>query len=275
MEGAVEAHYTGGGGQVAAVRAALERAGFDLAGLSASDLAPLDEFHSRGRVATLEVAGQLEVGPDDRLLDLGSGLGGPARTLAEEVGCSVTGVDLTPEFCEVAAALSEWTGLGDLTTFRVGDATALDLPDRSFDAVMTLHVAMNIPDKAGLYAEAYRVLKPGGRFVAYDILQGEGGPVRYPVPWAPDAGTSHLATPEIMRTLLTSAGFDLVAEVDSSDESIRWFEQVRERVEREGPPPITFQVFLGATFGQMAANQVENIMERRIRTVMFTCRRPV
>ena len=207
------------------------------------------------------------------MLDLGSGLGGPARTLSEVTGCRVTGVDLTPEFCEVAAALSEWTGLADLARFHVGDATATGLPDASMDAVMTVHVAMNIPDKAGLYAEAMRVIRPGGRFVVYDVLQGEGGDVHYPVPWAADPSLSFLATPEETRELLTGAGFEVIAEVDSSDESLMWFQQVRAKIEREGPPPVTFAAFLGEAFATMAANQVANLTERRIRTVMFTCAR--
>ena len=142
------------------------------------------------------------------------------------------------------------------------------------DAAMTVHVAMNISDKLGLYGEAFRVLRPGGRFVVYDVLQGEGGDVHYPVPWANDSSTSFLATPQDMRELLPAAGFEIVSEVDSSDQSLVWFQQMRARIERDGPPPVTFAAFLGDAFGQMAANQVANLAERRIRTVMFTCTRP-
>ena len=208
------------------------------------------------------------------MLDLGSGLGGPARTLAELTGCTVTGIDLTPEFCEVATALSQWTGLSHLTRFHVGDATATNLPDATVDAALTVHVAMNICDKPALYAEAFRVLRPGGRFVVYDVLQGEGGDVGYPVPWADDSSTSFLATPQDMRELLPAAGFEVISEVDSSDESLAWFHQMRARIGRDGPPPVTFAAFLGDRFGKMAANQVTNLAERRIRTVMYTCSRP-
>jgi ubiquinone/menaquinone biosynthesis C-methylase UbiE len=270
----VSKFYGGPGGLVAAIESALDAAGVDRATLRPADLAPVDEFHIRGRAATLEIIDALRLDADSQVLDLGSGLGGPARTLAELTGCAVTGVDLTPEFCEVATALSEWTGLADRTHFRVGDATATDLPDASVDAALTVHVAMNIADKPALYAEAFRVVRPGGRFVVYDVLQGEGGDVRYPVPWAKDASTSFLATPGEMRELLAAAGFDIVAEVDSSEESLAWFQQVRARIEQEGPPPVTFAAFLGDSFGQMAANQVTNLAERRIRTVMFTCGRP-
>lgn len=270
----VSRFYSGPGGLVAAIGAALDAAGMDRSALRPADLAPVDEFHIRGRAASVEIIDALALTADAHVLDLGSGLGGPARTLVELTGCTVTGVDLTPEFCEVATALSEWTGLSDRTAFQVGDATATGLPDQSVDAAMTVHVAMNIADKPALYAEAFRVLRPGGRFVVYDVLQGEGGDVHYPVPWASDPSTSFLATPEEMREMLPAAGFEVVSEVDSSDESLVWFQQVRARIERDGPPPVTFATFLGTAFGQMAANQVANLAERRIRTVMHTCVRP-
>ena len=270
----VATFYSGPGRLVAAIGSALDTAGLDRTALRPADLAPVDEFHIRGRAATLEIIDALGLSAASRVLDLGSGLGGPARTLAELTGCTVTGVDLTPEFCEVAAALSEWTGLSERTRFEVGDATATGLPDATFDAALTVHVAMNIPDKAALYAEAFRVLRPGGRFVVYDVLQGEGGDVIYPVPWANDSSSSFLATPEDMRAMLPAAGFEVVSEVDSSDESLSWFRQMRARNEREGPPPVSFATFLGEAFGQMAANQVANLADRRIRTVMFACSRP-
>ena len=270
----VPSFYGGAGELVAAISSALDAAGLNRAALRPADLAPVDEFHIRGRAATLEIIEELGLTAGSHVLDLGSGLGGPARTLAELTGCTVTGIDITPEFCEVATALSEWTGLSDRTRFHVGDATATGLPDAAADFGLTVHVAMNIPDKPALYAEAFRVLRPGGRFVAYDVLQGEGGNVHYPVPWANDSSTSFLATPEEMRELLAAAGFDVISEVDSSDESLAWFQQMRARIERDGPPPVTFAAFLGDAFGQMAANQVANLAERRIRTVMFTCSRP-
>lgn len=269
----VSKFYSGPGGLVAAISSALEAAGVNRATLRPADLAPVDEFHIRGRAATLEIIEALDLTSDSHVLDLGSGLGGPARTLAELTGCTVAGVDLTPEFCEVATALSEWTGLSGRTRFHVGDATATGLPDAAVDAALTVHVAMNISDKHALYAEAFRVIRPGGRFVVYDVLQGEGGDVHYPVPWAKDPSTSFLASPAEMRELLPAAGFEVISEVDSSDESLAWFQQLRARIQRDGPPPVTFAAFLGEAFGQMAANQVANLAERRIRTVMFACSR--
>jgi ubiquinone/menaquinone biosynthesis C-methylase UbiE len=267
----VVSHYSGSGDLVAAIRDALTNAGVDVDGISTPALAPVDEFHIRGRAATLEIAEALAVDDGSTVLDIGSGLGGPARTLAEVIGCQVMGIDLTPEFCETATELSTWTGLDDRTQFAVGDATALDFPDASFDAATTIHVAMNIADKAGMYREARRVLKPGARFVVYDVLQGPGGDVHFPVPWARDASTSYLATTERMRELLDGAGFAVIAENDSSAESRDWFAAMAARMAQSGPPPVTFAAFLGSDFGQMARNQVANLTEDRIRTVMFVC----
>lgn len=269
----VEQHYAGSGGIAAAIAAALTAAGRDLDSVTTADLAAVDEFHIRGREATREIADALGVGPGSTVLDIGCGLGGAARALAELCRCTVTGVDLTPAFCEAAAELSRWTRLDALTSFRVGDATALDLPDASFDAAVTIHAAMNIPDKPAVYREAHRVIRPGGTFVVYDVLQGEGGDVQYPVPWARDPSISHLATTAQMRSMLAEAGFDVVGEHDSTEESLEWFRAVAASAAAGNRPPVTFAVFLGDDFAQMARNQVTNLADRRIRTVTFTCRR--
>ncbi|WP_237213935.1 class I SAM-dependent methyltransferase [Falsiroseomonas oryziterrae] len=276
MVDAVATHYSGGGQMdgtalAARIAEALGRAGKDIDELVPEDLATVDEFHIRGRKATLEIGSPLGLEAGSHLLDIGSGLGGPARTIARAYGCRVTGLDLTPAFCEAAAILSGWVGLADRVAFRQGDATRLPFGDAAFDAAMTIHVAMNIAAKDRMYAEARRVLKPGARFVAYDVLQGEGGEVAFPVPWAREAAISHLATPDEMRGLLSDAGFEILAVEDSTEESQRWFEGVAARL-AEAAPPVTFRSFLGDDFPTMTRNQVTNLRERRIRTVTFVCR---
>lgn len=268
----VASHYSDSDALVEMIAAALRAAGIEPASATTADLAGVDEFHIGGRGATLALAERMGIGQDSTVLDIGSGLGGTARTLAESFGCTVTGIDLTPSFCSAATALSRWTGLDDRTTFRVGDACALDLADDSFDAAITIHAAMNIPDKSAVYREAYRVVRPGGTFAVYDVLRGEGGDVRFPVPWARKPSMSHLAKPEEMRDMLAAAGFALLHEVDSTEESLAWFRNLSSRLAVDGPPPVGFGVFLGDDFPQMAANQVANLAEQRIRTVSFLCR---
>jgi ubiquinone/menaquinone biosynthesis C-methylase UbiE len=266
----VASHYAGDGDLAGIIAEKLRQAGKDLGQLRTADLASVDEFHIRGRKATLELAQLLGLGAADHLLDIGSGLGGPARAIAETCGCRVTGIDLTPAFCDAANVMSGWVGLGDRVTCRQGDATALPFGDATFDAAMTIHVAMNIAAKDRMYAEARRVLKPGGRFAVYDVLQGEGGEVVFPVPWAREPSISHLATPAQMEALLTGAGFRITAVNDSTEESQQWFEAMAARM-AQSAPAVTFQSFLGDDFPTMARNQVRNLRERRIRTVTCIC----
>lgn len=264
-------HYAGSGDLASTIAVALDAAGIERMGMATTALAPVDEFHIRGRAATLEIAEALQVNASSRVLDIGSGLGGPARTIAEVTGAHVTGVDLTPAFCSTAAELSQWTQLSDRTAFVVGDATALEFPDAHFDAALSVHVAMNIADKSAMYREAHRVLKPGGRFVVYDVLQGPGRDVRYPVPWARDASTSFLASMAEMPRLLAAAGFTVVDQSDSSPESLAWFEAKAASLAGPAPQPVTFATFLGADYPQMARNQVTNLTEQSIQTATFIC----
>jgi ubiquinone/menaquinone biosynthesis C-methylase UbiE len=271
MADKVASHYADRGDLANAIAERLRAAGKDPAKLTTADLASVDEFHIRGRKATLELAELLNLSAASHVLDIGSGLGGPARTLAETYGCRVTGIDLTQAFCDAAQALSGWVGLGDRVAFRQGDATNLPFGDGEFDAAMTIHVAMNIAAKDRVYAEARRVLKRGGRFGVYDVLQGEGGEVHFPVPWARDRSISHLATPDAMQSLLTAAGFRIVSVDDSTEESQAWFEAMAARLGRGQMPAVTFQAFLGDDFPAMARNQVRNLQARRIRTVSYVC----
>lgn len=186
--------------------AGLKTLGKDLDSLTHEDLAPADEFHSNGRSATRSLAEFAQIPTGSRVLDVGSGLGGPARYLAATYGCDVTGIDLTPEFCAVANELSRLTGLADRTRFQIGDALELPFPQAHFDVVWTMQMQMNIQDKRRLYAGFARVLKPGGRFVCQDICAGNGDPLDLPVPWATRPEQSHLVDPDTLRSLVRDAG---------------------------------------------------------------------
>jgi ubiquinone/menaquinone biosynthesis C-methylase UbiE len=271
MADEVASHYSDGRDLAAAIAERLTQAGKDIGRLTTADLGTVDEFHVRGRKATLELAEMLNLGAGSRVLDIGSGLGGPARTLAETYGCHVTGIDLTQDFCDAATALSTWVGMSDRVSFQQGDATKLPFADGQFDVAMTIHVAMNIAAKDRMYAEARRVLKPAGLFGVYDVLQGEGGDVQYPVPWARDPSISHVATPGAMQALLGGAGFKVLRMHDSTEESQRWFEGMVEMLAQGKAPPVTFRTFLGDDFPEMTRNMLGNVRDRRVRTVTYIC----
>ena len=249
MTNEIEVHYSGNQDIASAIAEGFAKAGKDIGEITTADLAMVDEFHIRGRKATLELGERMEMAASSHVLDIGSGLGGPARTLAETYGCQVTGIDLTEAFCRAAQSLSQWVGLQDRVTFQLGDATALPFADGSFDAAMTIHVAMNIAAKDAVYANAKRVLKPGGIFAIYDILQGEGGELLYPVPWAREPSISHLATPAEMESLLTAAGFSILEARDSTEESQAWFEKRLASMKTAGPPPLSFSRRAAVTSG--------------------------
>jgi ubiquinone/menaquinone biosynthesis C-methylase UbiE len=238
MADCVASHYSEDLGLADAIAGKLRTAGKDLNKLTTADLVAVDEFHIRGRKATLELGKKMNLNTLSHVLDIGSGLGGPARTLAETYGCRVTGIDLTQAFCEAATAMSDSVGLGSRVSFKQGDATNLSFENKKFDAAMTIHVAMNIAAKDKMYAEARRVLKSGGVFAIYDVLQGEGGEVLYPVPWARDPSISHLATPDEMKTLLVGAGFKLLDVQDSTEESQSFFETMTTQIAKTGRSPV-------------------------------------
>lgn len=202
---------------MAHIRAALTAAGKSLEALTVDDLAPIDELHTRGRQATVELAALAALPRTARVLDIGSGLGGSARYLASAYDCDVVGVDLTSSFCQAATELSAIVGLAERTRFHQANALALPFHDASFDVVWTEHAQMNIADKRTFYGEAVRVLRPGGHLVFSDVFRGPAGDAHYPTPWADDAARSWLITPDELRALLRSLGMTAIREVDQSE----------------------------------------------------------
>jgi len=237
-----------------------------------AELAPLDQFHVRGLAATRDLAAEFGLPEGDAVLDVGCGLGGPARCLASLHHWRVTGVDLSLPFIEVARMLAERTGLAGRVRFLQADALELPFPDGAFDGAWTQHAAMNIADRDRLYRGIRRVLKPGGRLAVCDVVAGGGGPAHFPVPWARTAGDSFLLTAEAMREALGRAGFVPVSWADKTEEAVAWFAQ-RDRQAPQGP--LGLQVVMGDGFPEMSANFARNLREGRTGIVQAVLRSPV
>jgi SAM-dependent methyltransferase len=266
-------HY-GRAGLGEAILGGLRAAGKDVERLTPDDLAPVDQFHTRGKEATLELARVAAIARGARVLDVGGGLGGPARTLAVEIGCHVTVLDLTTEFCRVGEDLTKRTGLGGQVAFQHGDATAMPAADASFDVVFTQHSSMNVERKDLLYREIRRVLRPGGRLALHEIMGGGARPIHFPVPWAREPSISHLRSTEEIRALLSDLGFVEAAWEDQSASTLAWFRSRASAVQSGAPPPVGLHLILGSELGAMFTNIVRNLEEDRIRVVMAAWERP-
>lgn len=266
MTSAAHDHY--GRVDLAALQAALDAARAQDVELALEDVAALDQLHVGGLEATRSLAQVAELRPGMRVLDVGGGLGGPARLLAREFGVSVEVIDITGPLCEGGRLLSEALGLADRVTFHVGDALAMPYPSAAFDVAWTQHSGMHIGDKAALYAEIHRVLRPGGTLAMHEVVAGTTSPPCYPVPWARDAAHSLLWPAEQLHMVIIDAGFATRAWRDESAVALTWLAAQR------GATPATsvaaglnLRLLFEADAGAMVGNVARNLRESRMAIV--------
>jgi ubiquinone/menaquinone biosynthesis C-methylase UbiE len=251
-----------------AILAGLRAAGKDPDALQMDDLAPVDQFHTGGKPATLALAQRAGLTADMHVLDVGGGIGGPARTLASALGCTVTVLDLTEDYCRAGAMLTARVGLQDRVTFRCDDALAMPFPAASFDAVWTQHSSMNIADKQRLYAEMHRVLRPGGRLALHEVMAGPNQPIHFPVPWAREPSASFLQPANTVRAIIRAAGFDETAWSDESEAARDWFRsRLSAAATQSGPPPLGIHLLIGADSGARIRNFLRNLEEVRVTVI--------
>jgi ubiquinone/menaquinone biosynthesis C-methylase UbiE len=271
--GQVEKHYASEGITARMLTALRNVSGPDVP-ITPDTLAPIDHFHGKGVIATEELASELQPKASDHLLDIGCGIGGPARWIAAKYGCRVTGVDLTPAFCEAARELNTLTGLSDRVQILHASALSLPVPDNSFDGAYSQAALMNISDKRGVFREALRVLRPGGSLALSLAGAGSAGEPRYPLPWATTTDISFLATPDEIRGDLLAAGFQMVFIRDAAAAVAAALAPVLRQLETEGQPPLGEHVVTGENAREWRINWMRSTAEGRLSMIDALARKP-
>ena len=255
---------------------ALEASGINPMQMKAEQLYPFDQLHGRNIDATRDHVGRLKLAPTAHVLDIGCGVGGPARYIAATTGAKVTGIDLTADFIETARMLSQRCGLDGKVAFEEGDALAMPFKDAAFDAALCLYVAMNIEAKDKLAAEIARVLKPGGQLVWSQVVLGDAGAPQFPLPWARDAAFSFLTTPAALRQAIESSGLEILEWIDERPIILAWMEQQRQAAAAHSAPskPSINDMLLGEDFPERRKNFARNMAEGRIGSIALVARKP-
>ena len=263
----VAKHYTHGN-LLEAIQSALVKLGKTTENVTIEDLAPVDEFHIGSRLATKTFLDQLQLADKKKVVDVGCGLGGAARFAASQGSASVTGIDLTQEYVDTGNELSKWVKLDKRVTLMQGSAMSMPFEKESFDAGYMMHVAMNIEDKSSLFVEIHRVLERGAVFGVYDIMLQDEGTAAYPCPWAADAATSFLSTPDQYLEAIKAAGFTVKTVTKRREFALEFFKKVMAKNKANGgPAPLGLHTLMQETTPAKIKNMLDNISNNLIAPV--------
>ena len=252
----------------------LGKIGKDLSSVTLDDLQPVDEFHIRGDVATKELIKLSNFTPDMHILDVGCGVGGSTRRLSQETNCCVTGIDLSDEYIDAAERLTQLLNMQERVKFHAASALALPFDDNTFDGAWSIQMNMNVEDKLGWLKEVYRVLKPGGRAVLYEVCGSTNTPVYFPVPWAQDSSMSFLVPPESFRAAITAAGFEIVVWDDKTDLAKKAFANATEPVDEPDLPELGVHLLVGNDILTKAYNLHRNLDDERVSLIETVAAKP-
>lgn len=249
--------------------------GRDLSAITPDDLQPVDEFHIRGDVATKELIELSSFTPGMHILDVGCGVGGSTRRLAYETGCCVTGIDLSEEYIDAAERLTHLLNMQEQVKFHAASALELPFDDNTFDGAWSIQMNMNVENKLGWLKEVYRVLKPGGRAVLYEVCGNINTPVYFPVPWAQDGSMSFLVPPESFRDVMTSAGFAIEVWHDKTHLARKAFAHMTEPVGESNLPELGVHLLVGNDILTKAYNLHRNLDDQRVSLIETVAIKPV
>ncbi|GGG83147.1 type 11 methyltransferase [Salipiger pallidus] len=263
--------HWGKGDVYARILEAMKLAEIDPNFATIEDLAPVDHFHARGFAGTVDLADVLPIQEGDRLVDIGCGIGGPARYLAKRFHCHVDGLDITEPFVEAAERLSMLVGMEDMVEFRHGDGQKLPYKNEAFDGGYAQHVTMNVPDRDAFFADAFRVLKPGAFFALTEHGLGEVWEPHHPVPWSEDGTGAHLMRPSDTVAALERAGFSRIQVTNTGAKYLQGYRAAIERSEKGEAPVFGVHILLGELAPQIVRNAARNIEEDRTHPVQIVC----
>jgi SAM-dependent methyltransferase len=270
----VAEHWAAAEDVYAVIVSALKKAGKNLDNLTVEDLAPVDHFHARGLQATVELADALPIKPNHQLVDIGCGVGGPARYMATRFQCRVAGIDITPAFVEAGNKLSALVHLQEQVRIELGDGQRLPYANEQFDGGYTQHVTMNVLDRPKFFAEAFRVLKPGAFFALTEHGLGPAGNPHHPVPWSSDGSGEYLVSPENTRALLQAASFTDITIEDTGPKYLASYQKVMELADKGELPILGIHLLLGESALEKTRNSARNINEGRTQPILVVCRKP-